>query len=208
MSRHGYRGDGAFGQFCVVLPEQDVVVAITGCTEAMQAVLEVLWDELLPGLGSEASDPDPDAEAELSARLAGLSLPPSGAGADRASDRVGSWTLPVTPVERVHLESVEFASTTDGATLTLLEQDDRITLPVGPGEWAVSEPGGASGDTVPVAASGGWGDDGRFRAEVLFLETPHRLDVVLDVGAGTADVRWRLVPLGDTRLADLHCPRR
>ena len=29
MSRHGYRGDGAFGQFCVVLPEQDTVVAIT-----------------------------------------------------------------------------------------------------------------------------------------------------------------------------------
>jgi CubicO group peptidase (beta-lactamase class C family) len=36
MSRHGYRGDGAFGQFCLVLPEQDAVVAITGGTEAMQ----------------------------------------------------------------------------------------------------------------------------------------------------------------------------
>ena len=26
MSRHGYRGDGAYGQFCEVLPEQDAVV--------------------------------------------------------------------------------------------------------------------------------------------------------------------------------------
>ena len=31
--RHGaYRGDGAFGQFCIVMPEQDAVVAITSGT--------------------------------------------------------------------------------------------------------------------------------------------------------------------------------
>ena len=56
MSRHGYRGDGAFGQFCLVLPEQDAVVAITGGTEAMQAVLDHVWDHLLPGLGSVSPD--------------------------------------------------------------------------------------------------------------------------------------------------------
>ena len=33
MSRHGYRGDGAFGQFCVVLPEQDAVIAMTAGTD-------------------------------------------------------------------------------------------------------------------------------------------------------------------------------
>ncbi|MCW6004179.1 hypothetical protein K1W54_06235 [Micromonospora sp. CPCC 205371] len=31
-SRHGYRADGAFGQFCLVLPEHDAVVAITSGT--------------------------------------------------------------------------------------------------------------------------------------------------------------------------------
>ncbi|WP_022905165.1 serine hydrolase, partial [Curtobacterium sp. B8] len=29
MARHGFRGDGAYGQFCVVLPEQDVLLALT-----------------------------------------------------------------------------------------------------------------------------------------------------------------------------------
>ena len=47
MSRHGYRGDGAFGQFCVVLPEQDAVIAMTAGTEAMQAVLDAVWEHLL-----------------------------------------------------------------------------------------------------------------------------------------------------------------
>ncbi len=207
MSRHGYRGDGAFGQFCVVLPEHDVVVATTACTEAMQAVLDVLWTELLPGLreggpGLGAGTADPSAQEELTSRLSGLSLPPCPGSAGRA----GSWTLPVVPGDRLRLESVDLSSSPEGATLTLVEDGDRMVLPVGPGEWAVSEPVASAGDTVAVAASGGWSDDRTFRAEVLFLETPHRLDLVLDLEAGTAEVTWRLVPLGGTRLADLHSP--
>ncbi len=213
IARHGYRGDGAFGQFCVVLPEHDTVVAMTGCTEAMQAVLDVLWSELLPGLGGgDRAGDQADlaaAEAELAARLAGLAVTPcatGGAGSAGAVGRAGSWALPVTPADRVHVRSVEL-TTGEETSLTLVETADRLTVPVGPGEWAVAEPALPSGDPVPVAASGGWADDGTFRAEVLFLETPHRLDLVLDVEAGAAAVTWRLLPLGDTGLADLHCPR-
>lgn len=75
MARHGYRGDGAFGQFCIVLPEQDAVVAITGGTESMQTVLDHLWEHLLPALGAE--DTVDDAQPELEQRLRGLSLPPA-----------------------------------------------------------------------------------------------------------------------------------
>ena len=51
MSRHGYRGDRAFGQFCLVLPEHDVVIATTADTERMQAVLDAVWEHLLPAFG-------------------------------------------------------------------------------------------------------------------------------------------------------------
>ena len=51
-SRHGaFRGDGAFGQFCVVLPEQDAVVVLTAQTGNMAAELNVVWDKLLPAFG-------------------------------------------------------------------------------------------------------------------------------------------------------------
>lgn len=56
QSRHGYRGDGAFGQFCIVLPEYDAVVALTGGTQAMQEVLEHVWALLLPGFHETAAD--------------------------------------------------------------------------------------------------------------------------------------------------------
>lgn len=48
MARHGYRGDGAFGQYCIVLPEHDAVVAITSQTVDMQDVLNRVWKHLLP----------------------------------------------------------------------------------------------------------------------------------------------------------------
>ena len=49
--RHGaYRGDGAFGQYCIVLPEQDAVIAITSGVKDMQAVLNLVWDKLLPAM--------------------------------------------------------------------------------------------------------------------------------------------------------------
>nr|BFE57357.1 hypothetical protein GCM10020063_018830 [Dactylosporangium thailandense] len=49
--RHdAFRGDGAFGQFCVVIPERDAVLAMTGGTTDMQRVLDLAWEHLLDDL--------------------------------------------------------------------------------------------------------------------------------------------------------------
>lgn len=59
--RSGYRGDGAFGQYAIVLPEHDVAVAITSEVETMQDVLDLLWQHLTPAIDAE---PDREADAE------------------------------------------------------------------------------------------------------------------------------------------------
>ncbi|MFW5821730.1 MAG: serine hydrolase domain-containing protein [Bacteroidota bacterium] len=54
MSRHNaYRGDGAYGQFCLVLPEKDVVIAITSASSNMGRVMQLVWDILLPAMKDE-----------------------------------------------------------------------------------------------------------------------------------------------------------
>jgi CubicO group peptidase (beta-lactamase class C family) len=74
--RHGaFRGDGAHGQFCVVLPEQDAVVAITANTRDMQAELNVVWDKLLPALQSAPLPENPAEQAKLKETLANLAVP-------------------------------------------------------------------------------------------------------------------------------------
>jgi CubicO group peptidase (beta-lactamase class C family) len=46
---HGcYRGDGAYGQFCIVMPELDAVLAVTSQSPDMQKSLNIIWDNLLP----------------------------------------------------------------------------------------------------------------------------------------------------------------
>src|SRR5207248_10952810 len=76
-----YRGDGAFGQYCIVLPEQDAVIAITSGVKDMQGVLNVVWDKLLPGLQASPVAPDDAARKKLEVALKGLSLrPQNGAG--------------------------------------------------------------------------------------------------------------------------------
>ncbi|PQO47275.1 serine hydrolase domain-containing protein [Blastopirellula marina] len=71
--RHNaFRGDGKDGQFCIVMPDQDAVVAITANTGNMQAELNVVWDKLLPALHDEALPADEKGLAELKATIANL----------------------------------------------------------------------------------------------------------------------------------------
>lgn len=74
--RHGaYRGDGAFGQFCIVIPEQDVVIAITADTKDMQAVLNVVWDTLLPAFHPAALPANAEEHERLQTTLTQLTVP-------------------------------------------------------------------------------------------------------------------------------------
>lgn len=53
--RHNiYRGDGAFSQFVVVIPEKDTVIASTADSGRYQDILNFYWDILLPALGDQA----------------------------------------------------------------------------------------------------------------------------------------------------------
>jgi CubicO group peptidase (beta-lactamase class C family) len=218
MSRHGYRGDGAFGQFCVILPEQDAVIVTTAYTLDMQAVLDAMWTYLLPGIGT-ATPGSVSAHDQLSAGLARLKLtasPGAPAPADLGQWISGPFTVtastagtqapPFLPTTDTFLTSIEVAPRTGGWQISLIEPDNALTVPVGSGGWAVSDHPDRHGDRIPVAASGGWLDDGTLRAEVIFLETPHRMDITCSLPSRTASSVWRHPPLTPSKLQDLRCP--
>jgi CubicO group peptidase (beta-lactamase class C family) len=211
MARHGYRGDGAFGQFCVILPEQDTVIATTAYTLDMQAILDAMWAHLLPGLGTVSPGPGP-AHDQLTARLARLELPAcAGTAAPAAWDpwTSGPFTVTAGPTGaqvQPFLTSVEVAPQAGGWQISLNERANALTVPVGSGTWAVSDHADRNGETIPVAVSGGWLDDRTLRAEVIFLETPHRMDITCSLPGRTAEARWRHPPLTPSKLQHLHCP--
>ena len=94
QSRHGFRGDGAHGQFCLVLPQYDAVIAITSGTRDMASVMNLVWERLLPAFKPAALPPDAASARKLADKLAVLKLKaPSGtattaAGANGAGQAV------------------------------------------------------------------------------------------------------------------------
>jgi CubicO group peptidase (beta-lactamase class C family) len=214
MSRYGYRGDGAFGQFCVILPEHQTVVVTTAYTTNMQAILDAMWSHLLPGLGRAVPDVDAaPAQDRLTGRLGRLALP-----ACPARPAPADWarwaSAPFAVTDRGADGQVQPALTAVGVApgdagwqLSLAEAGNALTVPVGAGSWTVSQPTDDRGDTIPVAASGGWLDGGTLRAEIIFLETPHRMDITCALPGRTATAVWRHPPLMPSKLQHLHCPR-
>jgi CubicO group peptidase (beta-lactamase class C family) len=179
QSRHGYRGDGAFGQYMLVLPKYDAVVAITSGVRDMQAVMNLVWNELLPAMQAGALPENPAARAALQARLASLAMhPPAGRTASPVATRIsGRWyTLPENDrgLRAVALDlgraPALLVRTTAGETRT----------PIGLGTWPAPSAGWANGidamlGVAPhpaISASGAWASDSVFTLELVAPETP------------------------------------
>jgi CubicO group peptidase (beta-lactamase class C family) len=77
QSRHNsYRADGAMGQFCLVIPDKNMVVAITSGTSNMPGIMQLVWDILLPASKEDTLPADLVAFQELKQKTASLSLKP------------------------------------------------------------------------------------------------------------------------------------
>ena len=197
MSRHGYRGDGAYGQFCLILPEQDAVIAITAETHEMHVLLDLVWQHLLPAFGSRSIVPG--ADEALSERLAQLALPVA-ARSTAPSGWSGQTFRPAGPNGQPSLTAVEVTPDGDGWQIALVEPGAVLTCGLGMGSWSWSD------DAVPLAITGAWADDDSLVFDVLFLETPHRLTVTCRLRTGTFDLAWRTAPMHGTPLHLLRCP--
>lgn len=204
--RHGYRGDGAYGQFCLVLPEQDAVVVTTARTEEMQAVLDAMWTHLVPGLG--ADEVDLEADERLATRLAGLELAPTTGVGPQPSQPCPPGPFPVETVGETGRSTAplrDVAVDAEQQQVRLLESENALTVDYAPDAWTVTNPRDRTGAPVPVAASGGWAD-GALTVSVLFLETPHRLELRVTPEDGRAVASWPAAPLAGTAIDQLRCP--
>jgi CubicO group peptidase (beta-lactamase class C family) len=79
-THNAFRGDGAGGQLCVVIPAQDTVVAITAQTGNFQGEMNAIWDNLLPACRAEALPEDASGQAKLTQTIANLAAHPEKRG--------------------------------------------------------------------------------------------------------------------------------
>jgi CubicO group peptidase (beta-lactamase class C family) len=190
--RHGvYRGDGAFGQFCVVMPAQDAVVAITSGVENMARVLQLVWEHLLPAMVSAPLPADSAASGRLSERLASLAIrTPEGQTSSPAARTLSDKTFRFASNDQ-KIETMHFDFGSD-ATLVVHDGEGEHTVVIGIGAWRegtttflksrVSSQ--APADTLPSAGQGAWTGEHTFVAKICLLDAPFCPTLTFDFSAG------------------------
>ncbi len=178
--RHrAYRGDGAFGQFCVVLPDQDAVVVITSGVKNMQAVLDAVWGRLLPALHKERLPDDAAARDELRATLGKLSLPTAkGTAVPAVKASVAARRYAFAPNDQ-KVEVVSLVRKADAVTLVGRWNGVEQRLDLGRGSWRRGRLAYGAQAEQPVAASGAWTAPDTYTAKIAFYETPFALTLTL-----------------------------
>lgn len=169
MCRHNaYRGDGAFGQYCVVMPEQDAVLAINSGLRDMQVVLDKVWEILLPAMRPEPL-PVTNVPA-LKEKLANLSLPVvQGQASSSWAAKCAGKTYTLAQNELL-LDSVTLEFAEGGSTMIVQDPRGGHPIPVGYGEWKQGKTDARGYGDDPVAACGAWTAEDTYEVRLCYTE--------------------------------------
>lgn len=177
--RHNiYRGDGAFGQYCIVMPEQDAVLVMTGGVGVfdMQQPLDLVWDKLLPAMQPQPLPEDPTAHAKLREKLSSLMLPPvEGATHTPFTTQVSAQTYAVDD-NSLDIKTITFNFADDDCEIRVKTGEGEQTIRCGYGTWRRSHISlfkQAMGfDEAWVSTSGAWTTDDTLTLIIRLDETP------------------------------------
>jgi CubicO group peptidase (beta-lactamase class C family) len=172
--RHGaYRGDGAFGQYCMVMPEQDAVVAITSAVRDMQVLLNLVWEHLLPAFGQEALPANSAAEGALRSKVSSLAVPiPEGEASSPHAARISGRVYKFEPNEQGY-ETVRFDFDQEHCLILIRNAHGEHRLACGlRGDWPRTTTAFSGSAPERIATSGAWTGPETFTCRLAFTETP------------------------------------
>jgi len=172
--RHNaYRGDGAFGQYCIIMPDQDAVLAITSGVKDMQAVLDLVWSTLLPAMGAVSLSANPTAHQALARKLASLALPPvQGQPSSAWAARVSGKRYLFEP-NKLGFRSVMFDFGPQRCVYELRAGRTTNRVACGAGTWGVeSKFRLGPSPSMPMVASGAWTKEDVFTVRQCYVEAP------------------------------------
>jgi CubicO group peptidase (beta-lactamase class C family) len=172
--RHGhYRGDGAFGQYCIVMPEHNAVLAITSGVGDMQAVMNAAWDHLLPAFRSASSSSDKRSASRQT--LSGLAVPVvAGKSGSPTAERISGKTFAFeTNEQKVEALSLTFRGNRCLITLRDARGEHKVTA--GMEEWFKGKTTLIEGMDGHAAVRGVWTDDNTFVTQTCLYKTPYIL---------------------------------
>ncbi len=176
-----YRGDGAYGQFCIVMPEQDAVLAITSESWDMQKSMTTVWENLLPAIQGGTLPENKEDLTVLSTELKALSLPV-------VKGNITSASAPKYHDKKFMLESNDFSATGlfflfsgESCRLTITTPQKNTMLQFGWESWLTNEDNAVYVFKVPgrihmpskMAGTATWINENTLQLNARFVDAMH-----------------------------------
>lgn len=203
-----YRFDGAFGQYAIVFPELEMVVAINETAsypDGVQRTLDIVWDVLLPSVGAPLPE-DRAACAALRDRLSRLALPrPRFGRAAPLAERGASLTFRLEEnaasldpgmyrlfvgrdIRGIETLGLAFDGQTCRLSWRMAGEEHELTLGLD-GMPRLNDYRTATGLPETALASGAWAADSVFEVDIRFVETCFRKVMTVTIEQERARIR-------------------
>jgi hypothetical protein len=195
-----------FGQFIIVMPEKDAIVAITAESPDMQDEINMVWKYLLPAMEDDPLAENNEAAEKLRQRLLSLALPPAAKGSESPlASKLSSKTFALENNDlRFKSFSIKFSG--DTCYLSMNADNTDYSLPFGAGKWTLaqtvlagpnilSRPGALS--LHKTAGSFIWKDDNTLELLLRYIESPHSIKMTCGFDKENVEINIRLsIPPG------------
>ena len=176
-----YRGDGAFGQFCMVMPEQDAVLAITSESWDMQKSMTTVWENLLPAIQSGTLPENKEDLSALKTDLKTLSLPVVKGSISAASASKYHGKKFILESNDFSATGLSFSFSDKACTLVVNTAQKNSTLQFGWESWLTNKDNGIYVFKVPgrihmpskMAGTATWVNENTLQLNARFVEAMH-----------------------------------
>jgi CubicO group peptidase (beta-lactamase class C family) len=183
--RHNcFRADGAYGQYIIVMPDQDAVIAITAETGDMQDELNLIWEYLLPSIKTGTLPENKALAASLKQKLSSLALPLPAAKSNSSLAAGISGKTYAFGTNGKHTITFQFPD--NSCKVSMMIDTARYNFSFGSGQWITGETtlhgpnlllqAKAHFKGLPpskVAGSYTWKDENTLELVLRFIESPH-----------------------------------
>ncbi|MBL4677940.1 MAG: serine hydrolase [Mucilaginibacter sp.] len=182
---NAYRGDGAFGQYMIVMPDQDAVLAVTAETSNMQEEINLVWQHLLPAMKSGKLTADKNTNEQLQKAIKQLALPAFPKNDNNFANSINGKKYSLEP-NSLKFSDITFSAT--GGTCQIAIKGDTATYKIDfdSGDWHVgktNKPGPSLTAftreirtmlfPAKVAGSYTWKDEHTLQLTLRYIESPH-----------------------------------
>ena len=199
--RHNaYRADGAFGQFIIIMPDEDAVIVITAETPNMQEEINLVWQYLLPAMHINKLPVNKSTASTLQQKLSSLTVPLPAKTISPEPTNISNKTFLIEPNEK-HIKSLSL-NFHDNTVDVKLETDTTVyQITFRSGEWqkdettkrgpylvASAKASYAGLPPLKIAGAYSWKDEHTLELTLRYIESPHTEKMICHFGGNNISI--------------------